>query len=110
MREQAAQERHVVRESGRVRQCTLQSAPCVFKSVLLVDFLTFACSSFCLRPSSADSSADSRSSWAGGLPLDEDIDESEADVGAAGEAFIEWQRRVKCVFDIGFIHEVGRAN
>ena len=68
--------------------CTLQSAPCVFKSVLRVDFLTFAYSSFCLRPSSADSSADSRSSWAGGLPLDEDIDESEADVGAAGEAFI----------------------
>ena len=61
---------------------------CVFKSVLLVDFLTFACSSFCLRPSSADSSAASRSSWAGGLPPDEDIDESEADVGAAGEEFI----------------------
>ena len=42
-----------------------------------------------MRPSSADSSADSRSSWAGGLSLDEDTDESEADVGAAGEEFIE---------------------
>ena len=41
-----------------------------------------------MRPSSADSSADSRSSWAGGLSLGEDTDESEADVGAAGEEFI----------------------
>ena len=81
----------------------------MFKSVLLVDFLTFACSSFCLRPSSADSSADSRSSWAGGLTLDEDIDKSEADVGAAGEAFISRSREVRVILILVSFMKLGGA-